>query len=170
MNVVFFVPGPPVPCGRARVVKDSIGRSHGFNPASTTKYQAHVRAHAMAARAKTGVALGFGAVPYREGVFDVRIRVCRATRIGDTDNFAKSALDAMTGVFYKDDRQVRALSVRMFDSDGSLDECQPGMVIELRVLDEWHHLAMREKYSAGKEQSNSADARDRNERETDHGD
>jgi Holliday junction resolvase RusA-like endonuclease len=114
-HILFFIDGPPVPCGRARVVKAANGVTHAFNPKSTQVYQKHCRTHAVMAAANAGHPFGFGAVSFREANFSVHLYVGRASKRGDTDNFAKSVMDACTGVFWKDDSQVKTLSVTMID-------------------------------------------------------
>lgn len=114
MRLRIIVPGPPVPCARARVVSSSRrgGKKHAVTPAKTDAYLDHVAAHAMRVRALAGIS---GIAPNREGRFSVTIDVYPVREAGDIDNFAKSALDGLTRAhIWKDDRQVKRLVVNVW--------------------------------------------------------
>ncbi len=126
--ISFSVPGEPVPCGRARVVRSKEGKSHAFNPKRTTDYQALVRKFAKEA---VGSSLPEG---YRGGKFSVEIWVYR-TGAGDTDNYAKNVLDACTGVLWHDDRQVYCLYVELHDLKKGIVGCDgPYVDVRIKVL------------------------------------
>lgn len=112
--LAFTIPGPPVPCGRARVT-----RRGTFTPDRTRRYEAHV---ALCARVAVARANGFPLA----GDVAVRLDVYRVARRGDCDNFAKSVLDGMRRIVFADDRQVQRLDVRMF-----VDRARPR--VEVRV-------------------------------------
>jgi len=99
----FTIPGPPVPCARARIV---VSRSHGrtrahaFTPEKTASYEAHVRTLARVAVYQTqGWRTDWGA-------YSVTLRFYRAERRGDWDNLAKSVTDGLNGVAYHDDARI----------------------------------------------------------------
>jgi crossover junction endodeoxyribonuclease RusA len=98
----ILVPGPPVPCGRAR---SGLGRT--YTPAKTRAYEQHVAllARLAVARAKWN--------PPEGSTFAVTLDVYRARRTGDIDNFLKAVLDGMNGIVFPDDRLVVAATVRL---------------------------------------------------------
>ena len=95
MTIAFEVPGEPVPKKRPRVVK---GRT--FTPPQTVEYE-----QAIAWRFKAE----YQGQPL-EGPLRVWVTVREVDRPvqrqGDLDNYLKSALDALNGLAWKDDRQV----------------------------------------------------------------
>jgi Holliday junction resolvase RusA-like endonuclease len=109
----FVVPGAPVPCARARVVRsrrrDALSeRVHAFTPPKTEAYEQLVAYHARAA---------MGAQRWKRfaaGPFRVELTVYRVALRGDIDNYSKAALDAMNRAdVWVDDRQVDELLVRL---------------------------------------------------------
>jgi crossover junction endodeoxyribonuclease RusA len=99
----FLVPGPPQAKERPR--KGKGGRF--YTPARTRLYEAHVRAHARAATARSRWQRHPGAM-YR-----VELAVIFPdARRRDIDNTAKAVLDACNGVAWEDDSQISELTVR----------------------------------------------------------
>lgn len=104
----FVVPGPPVPKARARVVrnKDRVTgatKTRSFTPDKSASYEQHVGILALAARTKAKQWLGLD----RCVRIGLSVRVYRSREQGDLDNFIKSAKDALNGVLWADDWQVR---------------------------------------------------------------
>ncbi len=89
----------PVPCGRARVVRQAGRRVRGITPERTANFKHAVRLAAAAAKPDDWAL---------DGVFRVELVVRRARRAGDGDNFYKGVVDAMKRVAWMDDGQVLA--------------------------------------------------------------
>jgi Holliday junction resolvase RusA-like endonuclease len=99
-SLTFVVPGPPVPCARARVAPSrKTGKMRAVTPGSTRAYEERVRVHAMAAVAKARW-------KPRAGGYVVGIVVERVARRGDWDNYAKAVCDACNGILWPDDRCI----------------------------------------------------------------
>jgi len=93
MTTLFSLHLRPVPKGRPR-----LGRGHAYTPAATRAYEEHI---AWAYKEAGG--------PLHEGLLDVTM-VFRAQRWpGDLDNLVKAVLDALNGIAWRDDRQIREL-------------------------------------------------------------
>jgi Holliday junction resolvase RusA-like endonuclease len=104
----FSVPGPPVPCARARVFADrNTGRVRSAVPARTRTYENHVRSVAQ------GAALAARWSVEDVASYAIELSVFRDVRRGDWDNFSKSITDACNGVLWKDDRQISDAVVRV---------------------------------------------------------
>jgi Holliday junction resolvase RusA-like endonuclease len=101
----FTVPGPPVPCARARVV-----RGHAFTPGKTRSYEWLVGWHAKGA-------MSYLWQPPESATFGIEILVYRAARRGDFDNYAKAVCDGLTkaGV-WPDDSRVEMATVELYVS------------------------------------------------------
>ena len=116
-EVAFEVAGEPVPKKRPRVVK---GRT--FTPTETVEYENRI---GWAFREAQGVLL--------EGPLRVNVTVREVSRRpqhqGDIDNYAKSALDALNGLAWKDDREIVQLHVYV-----NRHAFGPGMAIEIEEL------------------------------------
>lgn len=106
-RIAFEVPGPPVPCARARVSikKRRVGSEEktfamAFTPQRTREYERRVGTYALNAvnRCRTWRKT---AAAYR-----VRATFYRDTVRGDLDNTLKALADGMNGIVYADDRQV----------------------------------------------------------------
>jgi Holliday junction resolvase RusA-like endonuclease len=117
-DLTFTVPGPPVPCARARVMRGG----HAFTPERTQAYESLVAWHARAAMGKTRW------LAAATGAFRVELAVYRNRRSGDVDNFSKAALDGMTkaGVWL-DDALVDELLVKL-----RLDRTAPRLEVLVR--------------------------------------
>lgn len=102
MKLEFTIPGPPVPCARARVTS-----KRAFTPTATRAYEKRVAAFALQARcASKGWRVDWGS--YR-----VAIEVHRSKDVGDADNYAKSILDGLTSIVFEDDAAVHEQSTVM---------------------------------------------------------
>ena len=118
MIVTFTVPGPPVPCARARVVA-----GHAHTPAKTRAYERHVHLCAMAAVSQVrGWRLDWGA-------YAVTLKVYRAVRRGDWDNYGKAAGDGMNGVVYADDAAIVRAAVELYE-----DPVRPRLEIVVEMI------------------------------------
>lgn len=105
MPICFWVPGDPVPWPRTRVSRN--GRFYLAQRIKTWK--ATIAAYALPERVKHGMLTG----PVTLSLW-FQLRHNR----GDIDNYAKAVMDALTGVLYRDDRQVHELKAR-FREGGS---------------------------------------------------
>lgn len=119
MKVSFTVPGPVRPKERPRVRRD--GRA--YTPDRTRSYEAHVKACCMSAV----YGPGWGWTLDGEYRVDIVVHAPSGVR-ADLDNCAKSLLDAMQGVAYRNDRQVVHLSI-LRTADG-----EPGADVTVECL------------------------------------
>ena len=120
----FTVQGKPVPKGRPRLSHNkTTGKSHVYTPQTTKSYESMV---GWAARAAMQ-----GSDPL---LCKVAVRIDLYLRgKGDCDNFAKSILDGMNQICFKDDDQVMALAVRKHVVKKKMDERAE---VEMDVLGE----------------------------------
>lgn len=106
--LVFDVVGKPIPKGRPRVVRtrsrSGKAQTLTFTPERTVTWEAVVR------RAATK-AVNAARWPMLAGRIGVVLRFCGARANADVDNLAKSLLDALNGVVWVDDCQVRSLQI-----------------------------------------------------------
>jgi crossover junction endodeoxyribonuclease RusA len=94
----FIIPGPPVPKGRPRL-------GHGrriYTPPKTANYEAWVRVYALQAKVR----------PVEGPVYMALDFYLENRRTKDLDNLAKAILDALNGVAYRDDNQVKEVRMR----------------------------------------------------------
>ena len=107
-RLFFVIPGPPIPCARARVYADkNTGRVRSVTPENTRAYESHVRVVSQIAVNRAAWK------PAEDAAYSVEFRVFRDVRRGDWDNFAKALGDGMNGVVWKDDRQITDAVVRV---------------------------------------------------------
>jgi len=109
MPIVFNVPGDPVSQPRPRVTTRG-GFARAYTPAG---HAVHVYREAIALAAKAAGA-GVHGDPVEVVIDAVWKRPQRPTSQlprQDVDNVAKAVLDALTGVAWEDDRQVRRLVI-----------------------------------------------------------
>lgn len=96
MTFTFFVEGQPLPKERPR-----IGKNRAYTPPKTQAWENTI---AWGVRAKMGHLEPF--------MGDVKVTLVfhrKGKKRADLDNFCKSALDAMNGIVYHDDKQVTRL-------------------------------------------------------------
>lgn len=109
---VLEIPGTAIPKGRPRA-----GRGRVYTPGRTRDWEEYVGWLFVSQ---------FGR-PLLEGAITVDITIGGRPR-GDVDNLAKSILDALNGIAYRDDSQVLELRVRK--TPGGV----PGVLVQLQ---EW---------------------------------
>lgn len=116
----FVVPGDPVPCARARVVRCHGGAVRAFTPKATVNFEERVRNCAVAAGAKI---MDGPLLLVAEFYFTMPKGRCRKkaprpcerkwTR-PDWDNLGKGVADALNGVCFRDDGQIAEATVRKY--------------------------------------------------------
>ena len=129
-RLTFTVPGPPVPKARARVVHNpgaapGTRKTRSYTPTKSADYEKHVGMLALAARTRVAKWPGLD----RKTRIGLTVRVYRSREQGDLDNFIKSAKDALNGVLWADDWQVRRLDSCL------VEECEKGR--ERLEIDVW---------------------------------
>lgn len=114
MSYKIIVPGRPVPKGRPR-----FNRYTGavYTPQKTIEYENRVFFTAKQVIKEP-----------LKGSVSVEIKVYTTAKSMDIDNVAKSILDGLNGIAYKDDKQVKKLVVEMFESKNE------GVEIEIKKL------------------------------------
>lgn len=157
MELSFVVPGPPVPCGRPRVVRRkrgaaNVGKIVTFMPDKTRNYEQHFRLCAQAAVSRIR-----GSWPLDWAKYGVELKVFRNEERGDWDNYGKVASDALNGVLWRDDGRVVVGQVVMpegLDGGPPRAEMRVWLIGEER-LEEYLRRRARERArsrrSAGKE-------------------
>jgi Holliday junction resolvase RusA-like endonuclease len=112
--ISFFVPGIPVPQGRARSFKLGDGIGHYDDPKSKA-WKGVVAKVAGLQRNRwhegplKATLVFFLPIPKKTSSVIWPFEKTRG--MGDSDNYAKACLDAMNGIIYKDDIQVCRLDV-----------------------------------------------------------
>lgn len=124
----FHIDGDPVPKGRPKFTNRA-GFMRTYTPKQTVEYELLVRQAAKAAMGPTdlletpvGVYL-YIRLPIPETYTKKRKEAClsgqeKPTKRPDIDNLAKSILDGMTGIVWKDDCQIVSLHVTKVYSSG----------------------------------------------------
>lgn len=115
-SIEFVIPGCPVPKQRPRRARNGAW----YTPARTKKYEAAV---AMIA-ANLNVRPATGPIRMMVDIYwpDRRRR--------DLDNAAKSIADALNGITYVDDSQIKELTLR-----AHLDRAYPRAVVRLETIE-----------------------------------
>ena len=136
--ITFVVYGEPVGKARARTVQGKSGFIHSYTPAKSRKYEDLIR---YEAQRHAGAGLLMGALMVKIWAFRSPTKVSQKKRVDmlegtirpisrpDTDNYAKSVLDALNGILFKDDSQVVALEVQKWFGD------PPRIEIEITQLE-----------------------------------
>jgi Holliday junction resolvase RusA-like endonuclease len=118
-RITLVFPGVPVPKARARSVLRR-GKVHTYTPDTTEAWEQRIRTDALAAlshralRGNTWDKSGrFGLIvtvwPYqREKLALAALKAGHETFKGDWDNYGKAASDALNGVLWHDDCQVKS--------------------------------------------------------------
>jgi len=116
-TITFSAPIAPVPKGRPR-----FGKGRTYTPKSTVAFEKAIASYARAAyrgkplqsRLSASIDLYFP-IPesWRKSKREAaRLGLLDHTIAADVDNCAKSALDALNGIIYADDRQIVVLRAR----------------------------------------------------------
>ena len=103
----FVIWGTPVPKGRPRFSRNG----HAFTPAKTREYEALVKATALQA-----VELN-GWDPNEETDYRIDVRVYRAAKRGDLENYVKAVCDGCNGILWPDDRMIEVIRAQRYDTD-----------------------------------------------------
>jgi len=103
--LMFVVPGDPVPKARPRTVRTKNGRRRTYTPEKTLAAE---RAVAAACRKDCKPTVSDDA-EYSVVVWFF----CKTLRRSDVDNLAKTVLDGLNGVVWKDDSQVTDLEAHI---------------------------------------------------------
>ena len=137
MSYQFTVPGPAVPQGRPIFTMRG-GRRWAIDPPRSREYKAKVRAYARQASkprliegAVRLLVLEYRPIPKswsKRKQEAARNQQIYPTIRPDFDNIIKAIADALTGVFWKDDRQIVDGHVRQFYSDN------PRVVVEVEEI------------------------------------
>jgi Holliday junction resolvase RusA-like endonuclease len=125
----FHIDAEPVPKGRPKFSKVG-GFMRAYTPKKTSDYESIVRATAQQAMGPTDLletALGvylYIRLPIPQSHSKKRKEAClsgqeKPIKKPDIDNLAKSVLDGMNGVIWKDDSQIVSLHVTKVYSSGS---------------------------------------------------
>jgi len=92
--ITFTIPGTPVPKARARVTRGG----WSFTPKKTRQYENLVKM--MGILARKGCQLSISG-----GDFCLEV-ICYGAKRGDADNYLKSIMDGLEGVFWENDKSV----------------------------------------------------------------
>lgn len=119
-SLTFHVDLNPVPKGRPRFSKVG-GFVRSYTPKKTSDYEAQVKAIAQSVMACEPLETPLAAflyfrLPIPKSYSKKRIQAClegleRPIKKPDLDNLAKSVLDGLNGVVYKDDSQLVSLHI-----------------------------------------------------------
>lgn len=128
--LTVWIPGPPVPKGRPRVVRRKsrwLPAVQVFTPERTKAWE------------KTAALILLAAVQQvrgwrRDGRYSVSAVVTRESRRGDIDNFLKSICDSAIGIAFDDDSQIDSVDIRLEQADDS-GERPPGVAVRIQILD-----------------------------------
>lgn len=125
--ITFEIPGKPQPKQRARAVRTKNGMRH-YTPKQTESYEgkvAWIAVQHVQGRQPSPKPFSLRVViwveipaswPQWKRQAAERGEIAATTQL-DGDNVAKSIMDALNGVIYKDDRQVTSLQVDKFFGD-----------------------------------------------------
>lgn len=122
-EVRFVVPGEPVSKARAKLRVLPNGKVTSYTPSGTV----------AAEREVATIAKATGILSTRDFDFEVECHFRLASwQRRDVDNLAKLVLDALTGVAWVDDSQVRGLSLRL---DRGVPAGQAGTTVVVRQIE-----------------------------------
>lgn len=130
-SVIFHVDLDPVPKGRPKFSKIG-GFVRTYTPKKTSDYEAQVKAIAQNAMTREPLETPLSAflyfrLPIPRSYPKKRVAAClsgseRPIKKPDLDNLAKSVLDALNGVVYKDDSQLVSLHItKVYDHNPGVD-------------------------------------------------
>lgn len=130
MDILFLIPGEPTAQGRPRFSNRG-PYVKAYDPEKSRNYKAFVKCIAMdAMHAHNGLQpletpinvnikafIGIPASKSKKFKAAALEGVQRPTKKPDCDNIAKIILDALSGIVYKDDKQIVSLLVEKFYAD-----------------------------------------------------
>lgn len=130
-SVTFHLDIEPVPKGRPRFSKVG-GFVRSYTPKKTSDYETQVKAIAQSVMSREPLETPLAAflyfrLPIPKSYPKKRIQAClegleRPIKKPDLDNLAKSVLDALNGVVYKDDSQLVSLHItKVYDHNPGVD-------------------------------------------------
>lgn len=136
-----FIPGEPCAQGRPRF-STAGGFVRAYDPAKSRNYKAYVKAVCADAAEKHGwlfntdlpleveiiAGLSIPSSKSKKWKQAAAEGVEKPTKKPDIDNLVKIIMDALSGVIYKDDKQIIKMSVEKRYAE------QPGVTLEVRVL------------------------------------
>ena len=121
----FYVMGTPVAMPRPRVVRTPNGKTRTYNSSKSTTYKQMIKIHAKNAMNKAHksmteqplkMELTFLFKPpksySKKKLLAVTKGELRYTKLPDADNLAKTVMDGLNRVLYKDDSQIVELVVK----------------------------------------------------------
>lgn len=121
----FYVMGTPVAMPRPRVVRTPSGKTRTYNSSKSTTYKQMIKIHAKNAMNKAHksmteqplkMELTFLFKPpksySKKKLLAVTKGELRYTKLPDADNLAKTVMDGLNRVLYKDDSQIVELVVK----------------------------------------------------------
>jgi crossover junction endodeoxyribonuclease RusA len=123
MTFQFEIPGEPVPWQRVKRAADG----HAYVPDETRRFKQKVQMCALTSgvrRINGAVHMGF--------VFYVSKPPTFTKRDGDGDNLQKSVMDALNGVAYGDDSQVKSWQGLIL-----LDPAKPRTKVTIESIPDW---------------------------------
>lgn len=137
----IFIPGEPCAQGRPRF-STAGGFVRAYDPAKSRNYKAYVKAVCAAEAKKQGwlfntdlpleveIIAGLSIPSSKSKKFKQAAAegVEKPTKKPDVDNIAKTVTDALSGVIYKDDKQIVNLTVAKIYSK------RPGVSVVVKVL------------------------------------
>lgn len=117
--ISFRIPTKPVPKARPRFAKTKRGTII-YTPKATTEYENTIAQYALEARTKAGIPLITDPVelsitisPQETYISIKKIDNHKFKIRGDLDNVLKAILDALQGVIYKNDKQVKSINIKL---------------------------------------------------------
>lgn len=137
-----FIPGEPCAQGRPRF-STAGGFARVYDPAKSRNYKAYVKAVCAEKAKKQGwlfntdlpleveIIAGLS-IPsskskkWKQAAID---GIEKPTKKPDVDNIVKTVTDALSGVIYKDDKQITRLAV------GKIYSERPGVILVIKTLD-----------------------------------
>ena len=130
-SVTFHLDIEPVPKGRPRFSKVG-GFVRSYTPKKTSDYETQVKAIAQSVMAREPLETPLAAflyfrLPIPKSYPKKRIQAClegleRPIKKPDLDNLAKSVLDGLNGVVYKDDSQLVSIHItKVYDHNPGVD-------------------------------------------------
>jgi Holliday junction resolvase RusA-like endonuclease len=123
--LMFTVPWPPVPTGRARAAVVA-GRARIYQPSKTQAAQAALRAHVAAELGDDWQPLDVplllavtAYLPMPSSMPKSRRETALPSKRPDVDNLARTLLDALSGLVWSDDARIVNLNIRKRYADGA---------------------------------------------------